>query len=44
MTFADQNPNLYWCGRNGNLEPVRGPDDKPVKNAVSMNLSALLVK
>lgn len=35
MTFADQNPNLYWCGRNGSLDAVRGPDDRPVRNAVS---------
>jgi translation initiation factor 3 subunit B len=32
MTFADQFAILNWCGRNGNLEPVRGTNNQPIRN------------
>lgn len=35
LTFRDQDVNVFWNGRNGNAEPVRGPDGKPIKNSVS---------
>jgi hypothetical protein len=34
LTFRDQDVNVFWNGRNGNAEPVRGPDGKPIKNSV----------
>ncbi|RSH90247.1 Translation initiation factor 3 subunit b [Saitozyma podzolica] len=33
LTFRDQDVNVFWNGRNGNAEPVRGPDGKPIKNS-----------
>jgi translation initiation factor 3 subunit B len=33
LTFADATANLQWCGRNANLETVRGSQNQPVKNA-----------
>jgi hypothetical protein len=35
LTFRDQDVNLWWNGRNGNIEQVK-VDNKPLKNSVSL--------
>ncbi|OCF37588.1 eukaryotic translation initiation factor 3 subunit B [Kwoniella heveanensis CBS 569] len=32
LTFRDQDVSIWWNGRNGAAEPVKGSDGKPLKN------------
>lgn len=37
VTFWDTEVSVWWNGRNGSAEVLRGPDGKPVKNNVGFS-------